>query len=220
MNSDPLKDAFQTQLRLIKEARIVFDVGANKGQVTDRYAAMFPGAEIHAFEPFPDFKEEFLSRHGSNNMINWVNKALSERVGTTDYYINKNTDTNSLLKSVLIGAASDKSCRNVSSFQVQTETIDHYCTMHTIDAIDILKLDTQGSELAILKGAKKMLEEKKIALIYAEAFFQPQYENSPLLYDIANYLKEFGYFLEDIYEPYYNERFLLWCDAIFIPKKK
>jgi hypothetical protein len=55
-------------------------------------------------------------------------------------------------------------------------------------------------------------------LIYAETYLQPQYENSPLLFDIANYLKSMGYFLEDIYDPYYNERFLLWCDTIFIPK--
>jgi FkbM family methyltransferase len=220
MNSDPAKDAFQTHAKLVKEARMIFDVGANRGEVTSRYASMYPRARIHAFEPFPDFRDEFLSRHGSNKRITWVNKALSDKFGTTDYFINKSTDTNSLLKSVRIGATSDKSCINVGSSQVQTDTIDRYCAKNGIETIDILKLDTQGSELAILKGAEKLLGGKRIALIYTEAYFQPQYENSPLLFDIANYLKEFGYFLEDMYDPYYNERFLLWCDAIFIPRKK
>lgn len=218
--ADRSKDAFRSQQSLVKNARVIFDVGANRGNVTAKYAEMYPSATIHAFEPFRDFEQEFLSRHGNNTNISWINKALSDSVSVADYYVNKSADTNSLYKSTQIGASSDKSCTTIGKLKVQTETIDTYCTTQGIDAIDILKLDTQGAELAILKGAQELLMARRIKLIYLEAYLQPQYENSPLLFDIANYLKSRGYFLEDIYEPYYNERFLLWCDTIFIPKEQ
>lgn len=214
------KNAFRSQKKWIPQAKIIIDAGANRGEVTAMYTQLYPEAAIHCFEPFPDFREPFLQRHGKNGNVHWINKALSDADGCSDYFVNRSVDTNSLLEPVVIGATSDKACANLEKTEVVTETLDAYCRRANIAAIDILKMDTQGSELAILQGAKELLSEQKISLIYTETYFQVQYREQPLFYDIANFLKPFGYFLEDIYDPYYNQQFLLWCDAIFLPKRK
>jgi FkbM family methyltransferase len=211
-------DAIEAQARLLDHnARVIFDIGANRGEVSKRYSQAFPGSSIHAFEPFEEFHADFLRENPASPGIILNKLALSDKEGTADFYLNASSDTNSLLEPVTIGASSDKSCRNIGTHKVETSTLNKYCAGHRIQAIDILKMDTQGSELSILKGADELLKGQHIKLIYTEAYFKPQYKDQPLLYDIANYLKDFGYFLEGIYDPYYNERLMLWCDAIFLP---
>ena len=212
------KDPFQTQLLWCGKPGVIFDVGANRGHVTLRYRQLYPDATIHAFEPLPDFQEEFHSHHRSDANVRLARMALAENKGTKPFYVNRSADTSSLLRSVKIGATSDTACQTQQTVSVETTTIDHYLEQNGIAKIDILKMDAQGGELQVLKGAKKALEEKRIGLIYTEAFFQEQYEAQPLLYDLASFLRSYNYFLEDIYEPYYNKDFILWCDAIFLPK--
>lgn len=215
------RDAMQAQTEIFgKNAGVVFDVGANRGMVTRQYRGMFPSAIIHAFEPFKAFQEAFWQQNPEKEQIHLHELALAEQEGEADFFLNVNNDTNSLLESITIGASSDKLCANVGVQKVRTLTLDKYCAEREVDQIDILKLDTQGTELSILKGGEGMLQAQKIGLIYTEAYFKPQYKEQPMLYDIANYLKQFDYYLEGIYDPYYNERFMLWCDAIFLPLKK
>ena len=52
-----------------------------------------------------------------------------------------------------------------NSFDVNTDTIDNYCKDNGIDNIDILKIDTEGSEIEVLEGAKNMLNKTSIILI-------------------------------------------------------
>jgi len=215
------RDAMQAQADIFgKNARVIFDVGANRGLVTRQYREMFPSSTIHAFEPFTDFRDAFWQQNPEKERIHLQSVALAEKEGEADFFLNVNNDTNSLLESITIGASSDKLCANVGVQKVHTLTLDKYCREGKIDHIDILKLDTQGTELAILKGSEAMLKEQKIGLIYTEAYFKPQYKDQPMLYDIASYLMQFGYYLEGIYDPYYNERLMLWCDAVFLPVKE
>jgi FkbM family methyltransferase len=211
-------DAFTVQGRMLKNhATTIFDIGANKGLVTRRYAKAFPGASIHAFEPFEEFHAQFRQDNPDTGSIHLNSIALSDKDGEADFYLNESSDTNSLLEPSSIGANSDKACLNKGVRKVNTLRLENYCLQKDIRHIDILKMDTQGSELSILKGGESLLRENAISLIYTEGYFKPQYKDQPLLYDIANYLASFGYYLEDIYDPYYNEKYILWCDAIFLP---
>ncbi len=55
--------------------------------------------------------------------------------------------------------------KQFESFDVKTDTIDNFCNDQGIDFIDILKIDTEGSELDVLEGAKNMLNKTSIILI-------------------------------------------------------
>lgn len=211
-------DAFEVQREILKdrEVKVIFDVGASRGDVTQTYANLFPKAEIFAFEPFPEAANAFKERFDKIPAIHLHNLAISDKSGIATFHVNKSVDTSSLLASQKLGASSDKSCETVTTVQVKTENIETICSELNIAHIDILKMDVQGSELAILKGAKNTLGHGKISIIYSEVYFKPQYVGQPLFYDIATFLKSYGYELQDLYDPYYNASQILWADALFV----
>lgn len=211
-------DAFQVQKELIKKTKpMIFDIGANRGDISAKYQQLYKKATIHAFEPFPDTYKILYENSKITGCIS-NNLALDEQPGEKCLYINKSVDTNSFLESSRIGASSDEYCRTVDKLVVQTTSIDVYCLKNKIATIDIMKLDVQGAELMVLKGSKFMLEQKRIKLIYTEVYFKQQYKDQPLFSDLEVFLREYGYILVDLYNLYYNANQILWGDAIFIEK--
>jgi hypothetical protein len=100
--------------------------------------------------------------------------------------------------------------------QIHTITIDEYIMEKGIEKIDILKIDVQGNELNVLKGAKRALVDNRICMVYLETYFKAQYEDQPLFNEIFSFLCANGFELQDIYDPYYNKNSILWCDSLFI----
>ncbi len=132
-----------------------------------------------------DSYEVFTNLHKDNLNVNLNKYALSNDIGSSILNINKSVDTNSFLKTKKIGANSDKSCVSVGQILIETNTIDNYCSINNIKEIDILKIDVQGSEIEVLKGALDMLKNGRIKLIYIETYFKQQYVNQPLFHDIS-----------------------------------
>jgi len=216
-NSDTRKSEWSKQQQLLdNKANIIFDVGANRGNTASHYLDIFPHSTIHSFEPFPDCCDSFYKKHKDNPNVHLNRYALSSQIGKAVLNVNKSVDTNSLLESRKIGATSDKSCISIGQIEVETNTIDNYCLVNDIKEIDILKIDVQGSELEVLKGALTMLEKGRIKIIYTETYFQQQYINQPLFHDISLFVYNYNFDLQDIYDPYYSLKNLLWCDSIFI----
>ncbi len=207
---------FQKEYFKAKSVNTIFDVGANIGYMSQRFRDCFPGAVVHAFEPFPGSYSvlENTARQLKNIIVNrW---AVGSEKSKKTFFVNANVDTNSLLEPKKTGLSSDRQCKNVSSIEVTIDTIDNYCSENNILKIDILKLDIQGGELDALKGAAGMLIEGKIELIYTEAYFIEQYENQPRFDEISTLLFKYGYRLQDIYNIIYGDGCIAWCDLIFI----
>lgn len=210
-------DAYQVQKEICKNARTVFDLGANRGDTVDKYKNLFAGADIYAFEPYPASFNILNAKHGSDPHIKCLPLAVSDSDGESTLHINSNVDTNSILPSAKAGLSSDAQVNNVSKITVKAITIDSFCKTNKLDKLDILKMDIQGGELAALKGAEGLLRSKSIKLIYLETYFVTQYMDQPLFYDIAQYLKTMGYMLQDFYNPIYGKGKIAWCDVIFLP---
>lgn len=211
-------DPILIQKRLLStNADTIFDVGAWVGKSTLRYLDTFPEASIHAFEPFPDSFNRFLettSELSSKIIPNQL--ALSDSVGRSTFRSNKIETTNSLLPSTDTGSSQDFFRDEVKTIDVETTTLDAYCAQRNINQIDILKLDTQGSELSVLTGAKNMIAGNSINLIYCEVSFTRMYKGSALYHDIAIFLEKSGYELHGLYGLVCNESGrLMWGDAIF-----
>lgn len=202
-----------------ENVKTIFDVGANRGETALKYINIFPLATIHAFEPFPETCVIFKENHKNqkNAILNQI--ALSSKVGKAVLNVNVSVDTNSLLLSGKLGATSDGSCKTLKQIEIETNTLDNYCKQNNIQEIDILKIDVQGFEIEVLKGALELLANGKIKIIFTEAYFVQQYINQPLFYEIASLLIKYDFVLQDIYDPYYSPQNILWCDAMFICKK-
>jgi hypothetical protein len=84
---------------------------------------------------------------------------------------------------------------------IPTDTLDNYVKSHRIDKIDLLKIDTEGTEEKILMGAEQSLKDKKIKNIIFEA-----YEGS----NAIDVVLKFGYSIEllDTYHPMYHAKLI------------
>jgi FkbM family methyltransferase len=75
--------------------------------------------------------------------------------------------------------------------EVDAVTVDEFLSAHPAMAPDLLKLDTQGSELAILEGAQRRLAS--IGLVEVEVEFFPIYDDQPLAGDVMRFMSEQGF---------------------------
>ena len=210
------EDPYAIQKEFNRQAQIIFDLGANRGDTVAKYLELFPLAKIYAFEPFPDNFKVLKERFKNNSQVSCHQIAISDSAAVKQFYVNKNVDTNSLLKPIRTGLSSDVQVENKRQITVETITLDQFCESQEISTIDILKMDIQGGELAALRGAENLLMNNHIRLIYSETYFIPQYEDQPLFHDISKYVFKYNYILKDIFSPIYGKGKLSWGDVIFV----
>tara|TARA_Y100001980_G_C14548048_1_gene329005 strand:+ start:1808 stop:2353 length:546 start_codon:yes stop_codon:yes gene_type:complete len=125
-----------------------------------------------------------------NHNIKVNNLAVGDKVGQRKFFIYGTSAISSFYKN-------DDFYTNQIEI-VDTITVDKYCFSHKINLIDYLKIDTEGHDLYVLKGAEKMLDSKKINFIQFEYGPSNIYSNV-LLKDILNFLISKNYFVFRIY---------------------
>src|SRR5262249_31713012 len=162
--------------------KIIFDVGANVGQTARTYRRLFPSSQIWSFEPFPSSYES-LCRSLPDQRFHPVPIALSDQVGSTTLHVGAESITNSLL---VRGSDTGK------MIEVETDTVDHFCSTHEIDQIDILKVDVEGAESRVFQGAQQIFSRGAVRSVFVEVYFDPVYEGMPLMWDLHTQLTGFG----------------------------
>ncbi|RPH04824.1 MAG: FkbM family methyltransferase [bacterium TMED46] len=212
------RDIYKDQRELLKniESGIIFDLGAHNGDTAKLYQSYFPKYKIYSFEPSPKSYDYLSSRFIDNPNINIINQAMGCKNETRKLYLSNFPNLNSLHK------PNERSWgfKDEKSIDVETITLDDFCSVKKINHIDILKLDVQGSELDILKGGIKYLAAGKISLINIEWQVVPLYENHHKYYKIAEFLANYDFEFFNLYN--INESRsgqLRWADAIYTSKK-
>lgn len=155
------------------EIDTVFDVGANAGGYVMDIMRAFPSTKIHAFEPHPNTFHLLKKNIKSKNVI-LNNVGIGEKNGTmtlwdfADDATLKHTQPTSTLASVHKEVITKLHGQKAQGFKARMTTVDRYCQEKGIEGIDILKMDTEGNELDVLKGARKMIKERKIKIVQFE----------------------------------------------------
>lgn len=145
----------------------IFDVGANQGQffeLTERSLAKTLH-KVHCFEPSPSTFAILEKNVGDRSNIILNPFGLGAASGEYDLFSNKaGSGLASLSKRRLdhFGIEFNRKER------VQIQTLDSYCEGHDIAHIDLLKLDVEGHELEVLKGATRMFNERRIRMVTFE----------------------------------------------------
>jgi FkbM family methyltransferase len=207
------------QLFTEEDLKIVFDVGAHEGTLTKAMHEEFPNILIYAFEPFPNSYKKLSELAETSTNIKSFPFALSSSSENRDFFVNNFSETNSLLPSKKVGSVIDELTARIDKISIQTLTLNQFCEEHGIEHIDLLKLDTQGSELEVLKGSSNLLGSQAISAIYCEVEFMEMYENQPLFDRVFHYLNQYDYVLYNFYNMNYLETGqLAWADAFFISK--
>jgi FkbM family methyltransferase len=211
---------FLIQTSLVKKKNpVIFDGGANTGNISARYRKLYPGCTLHVFEPFPEAFKQLKKRFENTPAVTLNEAALSDTDGVGSFNSNECSYTNSLLESDPLAAQTwDPGIMDTrTKLKVPTVTIDAYCRSHSIDAIDILKLDIQGGELKALHGARSMLENRRVGLIYMELILGASYLGQPRFEDYLRFFTEKNYVLLDLFNPIRKDFRLIQTDVIFVP---
>jgi FkbM family methyltransferase len=177
----------------------IFDVGANEGRFVEKALNCFNRATIHAFEPsekeFSILQDKYTKKEGVilNNCALGGTKEqkyfnITYKGGLNSFY-DVHEDTKWFLRQQN-SKTFDKNFY-IKKIKLDIETIDNYAK--NIDSIDILKIDTQGSEPEVLEGSVKSLASKKIKAILLEIIISDIYKTNINFFEIEKNLINNGY---------------------------
>lgn len=179
------------------------DVGAFKGEVfLEIIKSQLAVQEVHLFEPNP-LSFEMLNQSINSDIklrsLNLYNAAVSSSPGQLRMKAAKSMTK--VIEEVEPHVNNDESRINEdSSFVVKCVTLDQISEKFTENHVDILKIDVEGFEPDVLKGAEELLSKQKIDVIYIEAGANPEGVQQSYHRVIDDLLKEKGYRLFRIYE--------------------
>jgi FkbM family methyltransferase len=169
----------------------VFDVGANIGQSSLTVLAHFPNAEVYSFEPHPDtFRKLAAGLKGRRAKV--FNLALGDKSGRAELFTYEKNLINSLTPTARFAVRFGKRGKAIP---IQVSTVDEFCSSHNIEAIDVLKVDTEGCDLDVLRGATLALKSRKISFVYTEFndIFERAGRTGGALAPICGFLQPFGF---------------------------
>ncbi len=193
---------------------VYFDIGARDGLIASWDQLARKGLiEAYGFDPAAEHVSSLATR---DTHIKYLPFALGDKNEKKRLIHTFMPGCSSFLEpnlDLLQNYPAHKIFEVVGESEVEVRTINSVVENGLVPAPHILKLDTQGFELPILKGASNVL--KNVLCIQLETQFKPMYKNQALFPEIKNYLEENGFILRQLIVngPYEGE--FLEADAYF-----
>jgi FkbM family methyltransferase len=182
----------------------IIDVGARKDKARSNptikrdFNFIAKGCNYVGYEPD---SEEFKKLKKNNNQFwntqNFLPDALGEKEGVFNLNVYNQPGLSSKFKAKkdqfsLFSRSSYLGDLN-KSIPVKVTTLDNSIKKNRISNPSFLKIDVQGMELEVFKGAKDFLQNQCLG-IRVEVAFHQVYENQPLFFEVDSFLREFGFF--------------------------
>ena len=152
----------------------LMDIGCHKGKYTDLFLRNLNITEAFLIEPQEHLFNFLKKKYSRETKIKIFNFAVSDENANKKFYLNKHDLTSSLnqldfnnkfieYKSILF--SSRKEGMISRSITVETLTLNKIFLSNKINKIDLIKIDTEGHELEVLKGSNEIMEKLKFILI-------------------------------------------------------
>lgn len=208
-------------------------VGNQDEDYGDNWAIFAPNLSIYGFDADEDSCRED-NQELAEREINWQEKhipvALSDSIGESTLYVTKEPFCSSLYppnEPYLKRFQGLPELVNLDfSIEIETTTLEAFCSQENINEIDFLQIDVQGADLKVLQGANSLLNN--VLAIQIEVEFSPLYLNQPLFADVDSFLRNHNFTLFDLYSsyckryslniqsPFHPQGQLLWGDAFYL----
>lgn len=193
----------------------IFDIGASNGAWSWSIRDIYPEAIYHLFEPLADIHPPY-----ADSLENIKKSGLSATVHATAVGAESGSTTIGIDKevvgsSILIQKTSE-TFHTLAS--VPITTIDDIVSSQNLPIPQLIKVDVQGGELAVLQGAVETL--KKVEVLLLETWFVRGYgPKTPLFMEVTNWLAKHQFFLLDIGDSYRNENGVLEAPDFFFVRQ-
>ncbi len=192
--------------------KVIYDIGANIGTWTLLARSVYPAAAVHCFEPLSGHLEQLRRATAALPGITPYQVCLGSAPGEAKLRVLDFSDASSLLPLAREGEK-QWSLREARQETVNVARLDDWVAAHGLPAPDLLKLDVQGFELEVLKGAEKCLG--RAGAVLAEVSFREFYQSQCLFHDVVGFMAQRGFWLSAIGQGIVPGRPLLQCDALF-----
>ena len=176
--TDGLNPAHNGEHRLIDaygpHCNVIVDVGANVGNWSARVLNRAqPDARALLFEPAHDALDRLHARFDADPRVAVIAAAVADRSGRTTFY-----------EEVAAGEESSvvrrEAPRNAIARDVALTTLDEALPAHGVSGVDLLKIDAEGYDLHVLRGAQRSLAAQMIAVVQFEYNRAWMFERSTL----------------------------------------
>tara|TARA_B100000902_G_scaffold318428_1_gene310347 strand:+ start:466 stop:1212 length:747 start_codon:yes stop_codon:yes gene_type:complete len=186
----------------------IFDVGANRGEWSKNLIEIFKDSDFFLFEPQVEM-EPFLKRFTElNEGSKYFITALGDSEKTEEIGIYPGYHGTTFLHDNL----------DLEKRKINIQSINFLLENELVPMPDILKMDVQGFEMNILKGATNCFNKTEIIIL--ETYLYSFLSNQPIFSEIVNYMHDNGYVIFD-FEPFNRNKgtkMLRYFDTIFIRK--
>lgn len=145
---------------------IAIDVGANVGDYSMKIMQIEPTTNVYSFEPHPNTFSKLVgtSQKFGFNVFNLGCGSDNIKLRLYDYANYNGTQHASLFKDVIEKIHKSES----KEILVDIIRLDDFANEHGIKEIDLLKIDTEGNELNVLKGCETLIKSKNVKIIHFE----------------------------------------------------
>lgn len=148
----------QIMKKVIKPASNCIDIGCHKGEILDLMLKYSPNGKHFAFEPIPEMYKQLKLRFDGKCEIYQL--ALCDKKGETTFNFVKNAPAYSGIKKRKYAVKNP----DIEELKVNTDLLDNVLPGDL--KIDFIKIDVEGGEFNVLKGAKKILEKSKPVIVF------------------------------------------------------
>lgn len=169
----------------------VIDVGGNLGQFTVASNKLFKEPVIYSFEPIPRCAQKIQNYADNLKNITVFPLAIGDEPGKVTLKINSHIQASSILPLATTHQNSFPNAKELESIEVEVKTLDNVLKTVVFKPPVLLKIDTQGYEANVIRGAKETLQ--RVDYVLLEVSFKEMFKGELLFPELLKLMETYQF---------------------------